>query len=130
MFARRMFVALAACAVLTSSTAFAGGNNGGSKQDPIIKVRNDSGGPIAAFIDPDPVKIAALPATPTQAQIEAAGGKLVNAGATVEFKMKVGTYLLAAGNNPGNAPSVSVTTAKGQVLLFAYTNANTLVKVQ
>lgn len=130
MFTRRMLVALAACAVLTSSTAFAGGNNGGTKQDPIIKVRNDSGAPIAAFIDPDPAKIASLPAQPTKAQIEAAGGKLVNPGATAEFKMQVGTYLLAAGSNVSTAATANVTTVKGQVYSYAYTNANALVRIQ
>ncbi|MCA9182518.1 MAG: hypothetical protein KDA51_13725 [Planctomycetales bacterium] len=128
MLSRRMIVALAACAILSSSTAFAGGGNGGSKADPIINVRNDSSAQIAAFINPDPAKIAALPANPTQAQIEAAGGKVINPGKTQKFTVKQGTYIVAAGVNVNTAPQVQVTTAMGKVYNYAYTNANTLVK--
>ncbi len=75
MFNRRILLAMA-MAVLMSSSAWAGGN-GGTKKDATISVRNDSGAPIAAFIDPNLALVNALPAVPTQAQIEAAGGKLV-----------------------------------------------------
>lgn len=112
---------MAVCAVLTSSTAFAGG--GGTKKDATISVRNDTAGVIAAFIDPDPAKIAALPAAPTQAQIEAAGGKLVNPKGTAEFKVTAGTYVLAAGNNPAAPATVNVTIGKGKTKKYAYTPA-------
>lgn len=130
MFTRRMIVALAACALLSSSTAFAGGGNGGSKSDPIISVRNDTATPIAAFIDPDPAKIAVLAAipVPTQADIEKAGGKLVNPGKLVEFKVKQGTFLLAAGVNPAAPATVNVTTASGGKYRYAYWSNNTFVK--
>ena len=116
---------MAVCAVLTSSTAFAGG--GGTKKDATIKVRNDTAGVIAAFVDPDPAKIAALPPVPTQAQIEAAGGKLVNPAATVDFKVSAGTYNLAAGNNPAAPAEAGVKIGKGQTKRYAFTNAGALV---
>ena len=112
---------MAVCAILTSSTAFAG--SGGTKKDATIGVRNDTSGPIAAFVDPDPVKVGALPAVPTQAQIEAAGGKLINAGSTQLFKVSAGTYTLAAGTNPATAPSISVTIGKGQTKKYAFTGS-------
>lgn len=132
MLTRRMLVALAAIAMLSSSTVFAGGGNGGSKADPIIKVRNDSPTPIAAFINPDPAKIAVLAAIPpnlvTEQDIKNAGGKLVNPGKTVEFKVKQGTYLLAAGTNPAAPAQTNITTANGQVYSNAYLANNTFVK--
>ncbi len=125
MFSRRVFVALS-LAVLMSSSAWAGGN-GGTKKDGTITVRNDSSTVIAAFVDPDPAKIAALPAAPTQQQIEQAGGKLVNPNATVSFAVKAGSYSLAAGSDVQNAATVNVNVAKGQTRRYRYTSSNTLV---
>lgn len=126
-----MIVALAACAILSSSTAFAGGGNGGSKADPIINVRNDTAAAIAAFINPDPAKVSGLNSTSTQAQIEAAGGKLVNPGKTHKFTVKQGTYVVAAGTDPTVATkfvTTSATTANGGMYNYAYTKGNTLAK--
>ncbi len=123
MFNRRILLAMA-MAVLMSSSAWAGGN-GGTKKDATISVRNDSGAPIAAFIDPNLALVNALPAVPTQAQIEAAGGKLVNAGATVKFQVKQGTYQLLAGTAAANT-TISVSIGKAQTKRFAYTVANAL----
>lgn len=124
MFNRRIWLALAMALLMGSSTAWAGG--GGTKKDATISVRNDSTVIIAAFVDPDPAKIAALPAVPTQAQIEAAGGKLVNPNATVKFLVKAGTYSLAAGTNPAAPATASVTIGKGQTKRYAYTPAGAL----
>lgn len=121
MFNRRIFLAMAVCTILASSTAFAG--SGGAKKDATICVRNDTKNPIAAFVDPDSSKIAALPASPTEAQINAAGGQLVNPGATASFKVAAGTYVLAAGSNPAAPVSTSVTIGKGQKKSYAYTGS-------
>ena len=112
---------MAVCAILTSSTAFAG--SGGTKKDATISVRNDTSGPIVAFVDPDPVKVGALPAVPTQAQIEAAGGQLINAGATGKFKVSAGTYQLAAGASVATSVRTSVTIGKGQTKKYAFTGS-------
>ena len=120
MFNRRVWLALT-MALLMGSSAFAGGG-GGTKKDATISVRNDTTGVIAAFVDPDPAKIAALPAVPTQAQIEAAGGKLINPKATVKFPVKAGTYVLAAGTNPTAPATATVVIGKGQTKKFAFSN--------
>lgn len=125
MFNRRIWLALAMTLLMGTSSAWAGGN-GGTKKDATISVRNDTTGVIAAFVDPDPAKINALPAVPTQAQIEAAGGKLVNPGATVKFSVKAGTYALAAGTNPAAPATASVTIGKGQTKKYAFTVAGAL----
>ncbi len=121
MFHRRFFLALVACAILSSSTAFAG--SGGTKKDATITVRNDTSRPIAAFVDPDAAKISALPVTPTEAQINSAGGQLVNPGSTATFKVSAGTYVLAAGNNPASPASTSVTIGKGQKKNYSFTGS-------
>ena len=120
MFIRRTFLAMAVCAILTSSTAFAG--SGGTKKDATIGVRNDTSGVIAAFVDPDS-KAAALTSSSTVAQIEAAGGKVINPGATATFKVSAGTYVLAAGANPASPTSKSVTIGKGQTKNNAFTGS-------
>jgi hypothetical protein len=123
MFNRRALLVMAVCAVLTSSTAFAGG--GGTKKDSTISVRNDTGAVSAAAVDPTPAFLA-LPPNATQAQIEAAGGKVINPGATADFKVSAGTYTLVASNGPVDADT-SVTVGKGQTKRYAFTNANALV---
>lgn len=119
MLTRRMLVAVAALAMLSSSTAFAGGGNGGAKSDPIIRIKNSSAAVIAAWINPDPAKIAILAAVPppvTPGDITASGGVVVNPGQTHDFPVKVGVYTLAAaeaGADPTTAPQVDIHTAKG-----------------
>lgn len=123
MFNRRALLVMAVCAVLTSSTAFAGG--GGTKKDSTISLRNDTGAVSAAAVDPTPAFLA-LPPTATQAQIEAAGGKVINPGATADFKVSAGTYRLVASNGLVNGDT-SVTVGKGQTKRYAFTNAGALV---
>ena len=124
MFNRRFFLALSAFAILCTSTAFAG--SGGTKKDATISLRNDSSGPIAAFVDPDSAKISKLAAisSPTEADIVAAGGQLVNPGAIVSFKVSAGTYSLVAGPSTSSTKSASVTIGKGQAKNYAFTNAS------
>ncbi len=123
MFNRRALLVMAVCAVLTSSTAFAGG--GGTKKDSTISVRNDTRAVSAAAVDPTPAFLA-LPPNATQAQIEAAGGKVINPGATADFKVSAGTYRLVASNGLV-AGDTSVTVGKGQTKRYAFTNAGALV---
>jgi hypothetical protein len=63
----------------------------------------------------------------TQAQIEAAGGVIVNAGQVLATKVVAGTIPVAASNSDGPAGSMSVTIGKGQTKKYAFTNANTFV---
>ncbi len=116
-----MFLVLAACAILTSSTAFAG--SGGTKKDATISIRNDSSSPVAAFVDPDSAKLDALSKipSPTEADIKAAGGQLVNAGATVTVKVAAGTHpILVATPAQFNSSS---TIGKGQTKKYAFTGS-------
>lgn len=122
MISRRIFAAMAVCLFLSSS-AFAG--HGGTKKDSTVRVRNDSNTPIAAFIDPNPAVIAGLGSSPTQAQIEAAGGKLINSGQTADFKVKSGSFTLAAGSNPSTAASTTVNVPRGSTKSFSF-NGSTL----
>lgn len=129
MFSRRLFVALAV-ALMMGSSAFAGGG-GGTKKDATITVRNDTLLPIAAFIDITPAQTAALAAIvggPTQTQIEAQGGKLINPGASASFAVRAGTYTLSAGSGftAATSTAAAVTIGKGQTKRFAYTQFNTL----
>jgi hypothetical protein len=78
-----VFVALA----LVPSLALAGG---GSKANGVINVKNNGSLVMGVIIDP-PASLD--PATATQAQFTAAGGKFVNAGATGTFtKLKAGNH--------------------------------------
>jgi hypothetical protein len=125
MFSRRMFLALAALLVF-AAPSFAG--SGGAKKDATITIRNDQAAPIAVFVGQDAVtKAAGLPANPTQAQIEAAGGVVVNPGKETSTKVVAGTYPVLAANAAGGNKSISVTLAKGQTKKYAFTNANDLV---
>lgn len=120
MFTRRMFVALAAL-MLFATPAFAGG---GSKKDPTVTVKNDTSTPIAVFIGKDAVtKGMALTGSPTPEQIAAAGGVVVNAGASVSQKVVAGTVQIGAG--AGTTPETRTMTEfkieKGQTKSFSYT---------
>jgi len=115
---------MAVCAVLSSSTAFAGG--GGTKKDATINVKNSTAAPIAAFVDPDPAKIGVLVAkvNPTEADVKTAGGQLVNPGATVPFKVSAGTYTLYAAkvDKSGDA-TAPVAIGKGKIKNYSFTGA-------
>lgn len=125
MISRRIFAALAACLFLSSS-AFAG-DNGGTKKDSTLSVRNDSNTTIAAFVDPNAQVIAGLGSNPTQQQIENAGGKVVQPGQTVSFKVRQGSYNLAAGSNPSTAAQNPVSIGKGSSQTYAF-NGTSLVR--
>ena len=125
MFTRRMFMALAALLVFVSPS-FAGG--GGAKKDATIVIRNDKAIPIAVFVGQDAVtKAAALPLAPSQAQIEAAGGVVVNPGSESRTKVVAGTIPVVAGDGIDAPASMNVTIGKGQTKKYALTNANVFV---
>ena len=78
-----VFVALA----LVPSLALAGG---GTKATGVINVKNNGNLAMGVIVDP-PQNL--NPATATEAQFKAAGGKFVNAGATASFtKLKNGKH--------------------------------------
>ena len=125
MFTRRMFMALAALLVF-ATPSFAG--SGGAKKDATIKIRNDQAVPIAVFVGQDAVtKADALPPFPSQAQIEAAGGVIVNPGRESSTKVVAGTIPVVAANGIDAPASMNVTIGKGQTKKYALTNANVFV---
>ena len=96
MFNRRMFVALAMCLAVSASSAFAGGN-GGTKKDPTIRVKNNSGNPVYVFVDvlPEDIQEAADSDDPAGA-FDDLGGKLVAGGGHTEFSVKAGDHNVIA----------------------------------
>jgi hypothetical protein len=120
-----MFMALVALLVF-AAPSFAG--SGGAKKDATIKIRNDQAVPIAVFVGQDAVtKAAALPPLPSQAQIEAAGGVIVNPGRESSTKVVAGTIPVVAANGIDAPASMNVTIGKGQTKKYALTNANVFV---
>ena len=75
--------------MMLPAMAFAGG---GAKATSTIKVKNMAPALILAVIVDPP---AGFPANPTQAQLTAAGGKLLNAAEVGSFLVKAGTHTLA-----------------------------------
>lgn len=124
MITRRVFATMFIL-LLANSLAFAGGN-GGTKKDATIKVRNDSQSVAAAWVDPPKDLENQLGDAPTQQKIEATGGKIINPGATVSFKVKAGTYTLLVGQiseDDGFLQAVTqVSIGKGKTKSYAYKN--------
>ena len=116
MFNRRMFVALAVCLAVSASSAFAGGN-GGTKKDSTVVVNNNTNGPVAAFVGVDPAQ--ASTAT-TQQQVEALGGRIIQAGSSHSFKVKAGSQPVIVAAVGSGSPVVLVNTSvnaqKGQTI--------------
>ena len=117
MFSRRLFIALAACLVLSSSTAFAGG--GGTKKNSTIRVINNGANPIYAFVDvaADRIEAAADQADPIAA-FKALGGKqIASGGNAVNFAVKAGAHKVTAVDlvtQTAVAIDKPVTTTKGK----------------
>lgn len=94
---RRTLVALAACVMLTASTALAGGN-GGSKKDSTIEVVNETDNIAYVFVDvPDArIEAAANSADPIAAFNDLGGKQLAGGGGSVEFKVRSGNHTVTA----------------------------------
>lgn len=118
MFNRRMFVALACCLAVSTSSALAGGS-GGTKKDSTVKVVNNVGNPIYAFVDVPvaDIQTAAGKADPIAA-FKALGGKEIAAGGnSALFKVKAGAHKVSAVDIVDQLPvaiDIPVTTTKGK----------------
>jgi hypothetical protein len=118
MFNRRVFVALACCLAVSASSALAGGS-GGAKKDSTIKVVNQGGNPIYAFVDVSQADIqAASLKTDPIAAFKAIGGKQIAAGKNnALFQVKAGAHKVSAVDIVAQLPVVldkPVTTTKGK----------------
>ncbi|MGN6544891.1 MAG: hypothetical protein ACTHK7_07565 [Aureliella sp.] len=95
MFNRRMFVALAVCLAVSASSAFAGGN-GGTKKNGTVKVQNNTGDTLYAFVNVNANDIQnAVNNNPNNPQgvlnaFNNIGGKQIAAGGTASFSVKNG----------------------------------------
>lgn len=108
-----------------ASPSFAG--SGGAKKDATIIVRNDKAVPIAVFVGQTAVANAqGLPPVPTQAQIEAAGGVIVNPGNELSTKVVAGTIPVLA-SDMEDRELMNVTIGKGKTKRYAFTNDNVFV---
>ncbi len=130
MFSRRLLPTILV-SVLFSSPVFSGGGKNAT-----ISLLNATNGTIMVFIDPHAPVLTKLPANPTKAQIEQAGGMLVNTGATVKVKVQAGDYLLVARNVPqetvvaqGDAPGLPVTIGRYETRRFAF-NGESIIPLQ
>src|SRR6476620_7423086 len=80
--------------VLAASTAEAGG---GTKPNSTIKVTNNTGTHLAVIVDPSNALISSINGgTVTEASFKAAGGKIVESGASASFSVKAGTHTVGA----------------------------------
>lgn len=126
MFNRRMFAILALCLCVTTPAAFAGG--GGSKKDSTIRVTNSTNSIIAVLVDPTNAQLNTLTniTNPTEADITNAGGKVLNAGATAEFKTRAGSHTIYAGSDVNSAVNTTFTSSRGQTTTYVF-NGTSLV---
>jgi len=116
--------------VLATSAAQAGG---GSKPNSTIILRNDTGSRIAVIVDPSTAitnLIGSGDVTLTSSQLNrfrAAGGRIVNDGATTAFAVKTGTHVVSiaeVNTNTGALSTVNqfnVTTQKGKTVQLTAT---------
>jgi hypothetical protein len=106
---RRVFAALAVCLALSASTAFAG-NNGGTKKDSTVTFTNNTNETIGVAVSPS----ASLLASTTPAEFVARGGKLLNAGDSIDFKVRAGSTPILAVDSEGEViGQTNVTATKG-----------------
>lgn len=99
MFNRRTFAALAVCLAVSASSAFAG-NNGGTKKDSTLRVKNHSSHTLYVFTDVSQNAINGAiqngggNAQATLNNFNNLGGKQVAVGGKADFKVKGGNHQL------------------------------------
>ncbi len=117
---RRTFVAVVACLMTISSTAFAGKPSSGSKRDPQIRVENDQQYLLGVLFNPSDAHLdaalAALEAESIEDFKNKAGGYVINADGYKEFKAKVGNNVVYLVNlSTGNYDGAGYSLKKGDV---------------
>lgn len=98
MFKRSALVGLMIGMMLSGSSVFAGGGNGGVKRDSTVKVINNSLNPVYAFVDvaSSNITTASTAADPIAA-FKALGGKEIAAGGnSASFSVKAGSHTVTA----------------------------------
>jgi hypothetical protein len=120
---RGLILALVASVALSSS-AFAGGGNGGTKKDATIKTVNDLHFKVATVIDAsDSLKAKLAAGTATLDDLNAAGGKIIDPGKYASFKVRAGSHRIGFASVSdsgliGNPFEVTRTVGKGKTLTY------------
>lgn len=122
MFRGLIFALVASLALSTS--AFAGGSNGGTKKDATIKIFNDLSSQYAVVIDASStLKQKLQDGTATIADLNAAGGKIIDPGKNASFKVKAGTHKIGvvsvySDGEIGSPREATTTVAKGKTVSY------------
>lgn len=119
---RALLLALVASIALSSS-ALAGGSNGGTKKNATIKITNDLSTAQAVIIDASAATISRIQTAADQlAELTASGGKLIDPGKNASFAVKAGTHVItfASVTTSGiSTPDTFTTTvAKGKTVSY------------
>ncbi len=125
---RRLFVLSALCIALTATSAFAGG--GGSKRNSTIRIKNDGSTPVGVAVGLTNAQLSTIAAASDPiAAWTAAGGKVLNAGATADFKVREGTHRVVTAFDPadGLVDDEQVLVGRGQIRLVPVNAAGMLV---
>jgi hypothetical protein len=110
--------------VALSSSAIAGGGSGGTKKDATIKIVNDTSTRYAVVIDAsNELKAKIAGGTATIADLNAAGGKILEPGKDASFKVKAGSHQIGLatvsdGGTVGNPFEASRTVGKGKTVSY------------
>jgi hypothetical protein len=125
MITRRMALLLAVGFVVVASPVYAGGGGGGTKRSSTIRFVNQSSVQVGVTTNVNNAAIQAAITAGNLSQFIAAGGRVLNAGATARFSVQAGTYEVGAANvsiTPFKPISESVTVSRGQtVTIFIQT---------
>lgn len=127
MFNRRMLVALAACLVVSASSAMAGGD-GGTKKNSTIEVQNGTPNVLYAFVDvsDQDIEKAAMKSDPLKA-FRDLGGKEIQPGASAKFKVAAGNHWVSAVDieeeEPAGKEHVNVPKGTTVVVQFSYSSS-------
>lgn len=115
---RRLFVLSALCVALTATSAFAGG--GGSKRNSTIRITNEGSTPVGVAVGLTDAQLNTIVmASDPIAAWNAAGGRVINAGATAEFRVREGAHRVISVFDPldGLVDDRQVTVGRGQTRL-------------
>jgi len=120
---RRAWLLMVLCASVSTSAAFAGGDNGGSKRNGKVTVRNQTNAPIGVTSKANSAAIqAAIQAKDVQA-FQDAGGRIVNPGQSTTFSLKSGSHAIGVGDATfANTATFDANVQKGQTTTLNVTS--------
>lgn len=123
LFTRRVILATAVAVVMIPADVFAGGGGGGgTKRNSTLTVSNETSLPVGFTTNINSSAIQAAITAGSSSQFTAAGGTILNPGATHTFSLQAGTFTVGAVDFSTSTPSnitaseikQSVTLSRGQ----------------